>query len=86
MSVTSCCSACFVLFYVFVLYGLFCHGALKPNLSTLSTTFFFEHPFNLFCSLKNLAGHYLSTSCDYAFVINGILIISNIIHVSLSIK
>ena len=48
ISVTSCCSACFVLFYVFVLYGLFCHGAFKLDLSTLFTTFFFERLFNLY--------------------------------------
>ena len=40
MSVTSCCSLCLFL------YGQFCHGALKPNLSTLFETFFFEYHFN----------------------------------------
>ena len=83
MSVTSCCSECFVLFYVFVLYGLLCHGALKLDLSTLFTIFFFEHLFKLYCSLKNLAGHNLSTSCDNAFVIKSILIISNFIYKSI---
>jgi len=39
-SVTSSCSACFVLFYVLVFYGLFCNGALKLDLSTLFTTLF----------------------------------------------
>jgi len=29
MYVTSCYAACFVLFEVFVLHRLFCHGALK---------------------------------------------------------
>jgi len=39
MSVTSLYTPCFVMFCVF-LYGPFCHGAHKPDLSTLFTSFF----------------------------------------------
>jgi len=40
MSVSNCCcSSCFMLFLVFVLYGPFCHVALKLDLSTLCTPF-----------------------------------------------
>jgi len=39
MSVASFYTQCFVMFCVF-LYGPFCHGAHKPDLSTLFTTFF----------------------------------------------
>ena len=42
------CSACFVLFCVFVLGWPFCHGTLKLDMSTLLTTFFVEHHFNLY--------------------------------------
>ena len=46
MSVASLYTPCFVMFCVF-LYGPFCHGAHKPDLSTLFTTFFLwtSHPF-----------------------------------------
>jgi len=47
MSVASLFTPCFVMFCVF-LYGPFCHGAHKLDLSTLLTTFFFEHLFHLF--------------------------------------
>ena len=41
MSVASWCSMCFcVVLCVWVLYGPFCHGALKLDISTLFTTFF----------------------------------------------
>ena len=39
MSVASLFTPCFVMFGVF-LYGPFCHGAHKLDLSTLFTTFF----------------------------------------------
>jgi len=39
VSVASLCAPCFVVFCVF-LYGPFCHGAHKFDLSTLFTTFF----------------------------------------------
>jgi len=39
MSVTYCCSVCFVLFCLF-LYRPFCHGSNKRELSTLFTTSF----------------------------------------------
>ena len=39
MSVASMFTPCFVMFCVF-LYGPFCHGAHKLDLSTLFTTFF----------------------------------------------
>jgi len=40
MSVTSCCTACLVLFYALFMNGPFCQGSLKLGLSTLFTTFF----------------------------------------------
>ena len=39
MSVASLLTPCFVMFCVF-LYGQYCHGAHKLDLSTLFTTFF----------------------------------------------
>ena len=50
MSVASLYTPCFVMLCVF-LYGPFCHGAHILDLSTLFTTFFFEHLFNLFYTL-----------------------------------
>ena len=47
MSVASLFTQCFVMFCVF-LYGPFCHGAHKLDLSTLFTTFFFEHLLHLY--------------------------------------
>ena len=44
MSVALLYTPCFVMFCVF-LYGPFCHGAHKLDLSTLFTTFF-EHLFH----------------------------------------
>jgi len=41
MSVTSCCSACFVLFYV-LFNGKFWHSAFKLDLSPLFTTLSFQ--------------------------------------------
>ena len=38
-----CFSACFVIFYATVFNGPFCLGAYKIELSTLFTSFFFEH-------------------------------------------
>ena len=48
MSVAFLYTPCFVMFCVF-LFGPFCHGAHKLDLSTLFTTFFFEHLFHLYC-------------------------------------
>jgi len=48
MSIASVYTPCFVMFFVF-LYGPFCHGAQKLDLSTLFTTFIFlEHLFHLY--------------------------------------
>jgi len=53
MSVASLFTPCFVMFCVFV-YGPFCHGAHKLDLSTLFTTFFLwtSPPFILWSGLK----------------------------------
>ena len=40
-----------------VLYGPFCHGALKLDISTLFTTFVFEHLFNLYCTVEVVLNH-----------------------------
>ena len=53
MSVKFCCSVCIVLFKVFVLYGLFCHGVLKLDLSTLfaNTSSIYIKPVLIYCLL-----------------------------------
>ena len=48
MFVTSCCFVCVVLFYFLFLYGLFCHGALRPNCLHCLQHVFSEHRFNLY--------------------------------------
>ena len=56
MSVLLCCSACLFL------YGPFCHGALKLDMSTLFTTFF------LWKSLQLILSHvHISKSTDFKF-------------------
>ena len=52
MSVASLYTPCFVMFCV-LLYGPFCHGAQKLELTTFFTTFFFEHLFHLYGPLIN---------------------------------
>jgi len=52
--VSSCYSACFLLFYVFVLYGPLCHVALKLGLST----------FKIVCSL-NISSIYITLNGLY---------------------
>ena len=48
-NVSLCCSVCWFL------CRPFCHGALKPDISTLFTTFFFfEHLFNLYYMANEL--------------------------------
>jgi len=37
------------------LYGPFCHGAIKLDISTSFTTFFFEHLFNVYYYFDNKA-------------------------------
>ena len=57
MSVASLYTQCFVMFCVF-LYGPFCHGAHKLDLSTLFTTFFLwtSLPFILCVGSRHLTG------------------------------
>jgi len=57
MAVTSCCSACFVLFYVFVLYGPFCHGALKLDLFSFLQHLFRYTYLNLYCNCCNITSY-----------------------------
>jgi len=43
----------FVSLCLLVLYGPFCHGALKLDISSLFTNSFFEHLFNLYYYVLN---------------------------------
>jgi len=47
VSATPCCSACFVLFNVFVFLRVILSGCPKLDLSTILQHFFFKHLFNL---------------------------------------
>ena len=52
--VTSCCSACFVLFYVFVLYGPFWLVPLNLICLHCLQHVFFEHLFNSYSDRREL--------------------------------
>jgi len=96
MSVASLYTPCFVMFCVF-LYGTFCHGAHKLDLSTLFTTFFLwtSLPFILLiCVCFNVqrvclcTGHFvivpLNLTCPHClqhFVLNISCILHNMTRV-----
>ena len=64
LSVVSLYTPYFVMFCVF-LYGPFCHGAHKLDLSTLFSTFFFEHIFHLYYNWLNKFAFVIGQTKDW---------------------
>jgi len=69
-SVTSCCSVCFVLFYVLVFYGLFCNVMVPLNLTCLHCLqhFFFEHLVKLYYTVRTALYIYIDFTYQNSFL------------------